>query len=268
MQKEAATLQQTDKTRRVALVTGGGRGIGRSLALALSQAGHDVAIVGRSGAALEATAQELAQHGVRTLAITCDVSDRNQVDAVVQQVTGALGTVDVLVSNAGIAPSMRFADTSDDVWHQTMAVNAAGPFYLCRAVLPAMLAQKWGRILIIASTASKVGYRYSAAYVASKHAALGLSRALALEVARSGVTVNAICPGFVDTDIARAAVDNIVEQSGRSAADARRALEAMSPQNRLMQPDEVAALAVYLASDAARGINGQSIVIDGGGLQS
>jgi 3-hydroxybutyrate dehydrogenase len=253
---------------KVALVTGGGRGIGRAIAVALAEAGADVAVAARSAVELEETAELVRNRGRRALAVPLDVSDPAAVEAAVRQVTSALGPVLILVNNAGVAPSLKFQETTDDLWQRTININLSGAFYCSRAVLPAMLEAGWGRIVNVASTAAKVGYLYNAAYVASKHGMLGLTRALALEVARKGVTVNAVCPGFVETDIARAAIDNLVAKTGRTADQARKALESMSPQGRLMTPEEVAAMVVYLTSEAARGINGQGIVIDGGGVQS
>lgn len=207
-------------------------------------------------------------YGRRALAVALDVTDSAAVEAAVATVAAELGPVSVLVNNAGVAPSLKFGETTDELWERTLAVNLTGAFYCARAALPTMLAAGWGRIINVASTAGRVGYPYNAAYVASKHGLLGLTRALALEVARKGVTVNAVCPGFVETEIARAGIANLVARTGRSPEDARRSLESMSPQGRFMSPDEVAAMVVYLAGDAARGVNGQSLVMDGGGVQA
>lgn len=253
---------------KVALVTGSGRGIGRAVALALAGAGADVAVAARSPAELAETAAAVRERGRRSLEVPLDVSDAAAVAGAVARIRSELGPVAVLVNNAGVAPSLKFQETSDELWQRTISINLTGAFYACRAVLPDMLAAGWGRIINVASTAAKVGYMYNAAYVASKHGVLGLTRALALEVARKGITVNAVCPGFVDTSIVAAAVDNLVARTGRTAAEARKTLENMSPQARLMSPDEIAATVVYLASEAARGVNGQGIVIDGGGVQS
>lgn len=251
-------------TGKLALVTGAGRGIGRAIALALAEAGADVALLSRTPAELEATAEAVRHLGRRALPIVADIADRQQVDEAVRQA----GPVAVLVNNAGVAPSCKFAETTDDMWHGSVATNLNGPFYLCRAILPHMLDAGWGRIINIASTAAKVGYKYNAAYVAAKHGLLGLTRALALEVAWRGVTVNAVCPGFVETDLTRRAVANIAARTGRPPDEARAALEAMSPQHRLMTADEVAWTVLFLTGEGARGINGQAIVIDGGGVQA
>jgi NAD(P)-dependent dehydrogenase (short-subunit alcohol dehydrogenase family) len=173
----------------------------------------------------------------------------------------------ILVNNAGIAGSAKLADTTDEMWDRMLRVNATGAFYCTRAVLPMMLQAKWGRVVNIASIAAKAGGLYIAAYTASKHALLGLTRAVAAEVAARGITVNAVCPGYVDTEMTDASAANISKRTGRSEQDARKVLEGFSPQGRLMTAPEVAALTTYLCSEVARGINGQSLVIDGGAVQ-
>lgn len=255
------------RKKTVALITGGGRGIGRAIAAALAQDGWDLALVARSRGELEETAAMVRELGRRALALPLDVTDPAAADQAVAAAS-ELGPVQVLVNNAGVAPSLKFQETTDEIWARTVGVNLTAAFTFCRATLPGMLASGWGRIINIASTAAKVGYLYNAAYVASKHGVLGLTRALALEVARKGITVNAICPGFVETEIARQGIENLVERTGRTPGEARQALERMSPQHRLLSPEEVAAAVLYLVSDVARGVNGQGIVIDGGGVQS
>jgi NAD(P)-dependent dehydrogenase (short-subunit alcohol dehydrogenase family) len=177
---------------------------------------------------------------------------------------GEAGDVDVLINNAGLAESAPLTRTGDDLWDRAIDVNLRAPFELSRALAPGMAERGWGRIVNIASTAGLKGYRYTSAYCASKHGLIGLTRALAVELARKGVTVNAICPGFTDTDIAADAVDNIVSKTGQSADEARKALSSFSPQGRLMRPDEIAAMAGYLCRDAAVGITGQALAVDGG----
>ena len=254
-------------TGRIALVTGGGRGIGRAVALSLATAGADVAVTARSSKELEETAAAIRALGRRAEAIVCDVTDRPLVDAMVARVKSALGDPLILVNNAGIAGSAKLADTTDEMWDRMLRVNATAAFYCTRAVLPMMLQAKWGRVVNLASIAAKAGGLYIAAYTASKHALLGLTRAVAAEVAARGITVNAVCPGYVDTEMTDASAANISKRTGRSEKDARKILEGFSPQGRLMTAPEVAALATYLCSDVARGINGQSLVIDGGALQ-
>jgi 3-hydroxybutyrate dehydrogenase len=253
---------------RVALVTGGGRGIGRAVALSLAGAGADVAVAARSRGELEETAEQVRAQGRRSLALVCDVTDRSQVDAMVSRVRQELGVPLILVNNAGIAASAKLADTTDEIWDRVMKVNATATFYCSRAVLPGMLEAGWGRMINIASVAGRAGSAYIAAYTASKHAVLGLTRAVAAEVAAKGITVNAICPGYVDTPMTDASVENISSRTGRSAADSRKILEGFSPQGRLMTPEEVAFTALFLCSEAARGINGQGLVIDGGLIQA
>ena len=255
-------------TGRIALVTGASRGIGREAALALASAGADVAVAARSADELAATVTAIRAAGRRGEAIVCDVTERTQVEAMIAHVKSALGEPLILVNNAGIAGSAKLTDTSDEMWDRMLRVNATGAFYCTRAVLPTMLAAKWGRIVNVASIAAKAGAPYIAAYAASKHALLGLTRAVAAEVATRGITVNAVCPGYVDTGMTDASTANISAKTGRSEQDARKILEGFSPQGRLMTPGEVAALITFLCSQTARGITGQGIVLDGGALQS
>jgi NAD(P)-dependent dehydrogenase (short-subunit alcohol dehydrogenase family) len=255
-------------TGRIALVTGGGRGIGREAALALAAAGADVAVAARSSNELMNTVAAIRALGRRGEAITCDVRERAQVDAMVARVKSALGDPLILVNNAGIAGSAKLTDTTDEMWDGMLRVNATGAFYCTRAVLPMMLHAKWGRIVNVASVAARSGAPYIAAYAASKHALLGLTRAVAAEVATRGITVNAVCPGYVDTGMTDASAANISAKTGRSEQDARKILEGFSPQGRLMTTSEVAATITFLCSQAARGITGQGIVLDGGALQA
>jgi len=249
---------------RVALVTGGGRGIGRAIALALARAGLDIAVVARTGESVERVAHEVEALGRRSMATACDVTIARSIEDAVAAVRANLGPIDVLVNNAGIAESAPLHKLDEDHWDRTIAVNLKGTYLCTRAVVGEMVSRGSGRIINVASIAGRVGFAYTSAYCASKHGVLGFTRAVALEVARKGITVNAICPGWVDTDLTASTIKRIVESTGRSPEEARRALEAMSPQQRLIRPEEVAAVAVFLASDAAAGITGQAIDVDGG----
>ena len=243
---------------KLALVTGGGRGIGAACARSLAAAGAKVIVCGRTAADLEAVAKEIGG-----TAIVCDVGDRAATDRLVEQLPGR---IDVLVNNAGIAESAALDRTSDELWDRILEIDATAPFRLIRALVPAMVKAKWGRVVNIASNAGVSGYGYSAAYCAAKHAMVGFTRALAIDLARTGVTINALCPGWVRTNMSDEAVSRIAAKTGRSADEARATLEGMSPQRRMIEPDEVAHAAVMLCADASRGIHGQTIVIDGGAI--
>jgi len=247
----------------VALVTGGSRGIGRAIAVGLAAAGHDVAVGGRDAEALAVTCEAVSAHGVRALAVVLDVTESASVQAGVERVVAELGAPAVLVNNAGVASAAPFLALDEELWNRTFAVNVSGAFLVTRAVLPGMLAAGHGRIVNIGSTAALEGFPYTVHYTASKHALLGMTRALALEVARKGVTVNCVCPGFVDTEMTARSIRKIVETTGRTEEEALKSLESGSPQRRLIQPEEVADAVVYLAGDEARGVNGQALVVNG-----
>jgi 3-hydroxybutyrate dehydrogenase len=246
-----------------ALITGGGRGIGRAIALEFARNGARVAVAARTAEQVEQVAAEI---GGDAVALVCDVSDPESVARMFSRLREDFGNPDILVNNAGIAESATLVNTTDELWHRHLAINLSGTFYCTRAALPAMLKRGWGRVINVASIAGKSGAPYIAAYSASKHGVLGLTRSAALELATTGVTVNAICPGYVDTDMVTRGVDQITAKTGRTADEALDSLKKMSPQNRLVTPEEVAAIALLLASDAGRGINGQGINVDGGSV--
>lgn len=250
--------------RPVALVTGGGRGIGRACALALAADGFDVAVAARSIGQLEAVAAELDALGASALALPVDLRDRAAIDAMVAQVGAELGPPSVLVNNAGAAESHKLEGHPDELWERMLDVNLTAVFRVTRACAPAMLAAGWGRVVNVGSVASLTGARYISAYTAAKHGLLGLTRALAAEWATRGITVNMVAPGYVDTDMTAASVANIVRRTGRGPDEALAALTRMSPQHRLVSPDEVAAVVRLLAGAAAASINGAVIPVDGG----
>lgn len=242
---------------KTALITGGGRGIGRAIAFAFAREGIRIAVAARTAAQVEQVATEI---GNNAIALVCDVADPESVARMFERV----GAVDILVNNAGVAESATVVNTTDELWHKHLSINLSGTFYCTRAALPSMLKKGWGRIINIASIAGKTGAPYIAAYSASKHGVLGLTKSIALEVATTGITVNAICPGYVDTEMVTRGVERITSRTGRTAEEALDTLRKMSPQNRLVTPEEVAAVAWLLASDEGRGINGQGINVDGG----
>ena len=253
-------------SNRIALITGGGRGIGRAIALAFAHEDARVAVAARTAEQVGQVARDIyTETGTEALAFVCDVSDRASVEKLfVDARAGFRRDPDILVNNAGIAESATLIKTDDALWHRLLGVNLSGTFYCTRAALPAMLEKGWGRIINIASIAGKTGAPYIAAYAASKHGVLGLTRSVALEVASKGITANAICPGYVDTDMTSRGIENITRKTGRPAEEALEAIKKMSPQNRLVTSDEVAAVALLLASEEGRGINGQAINVDGG----
>jgi NAD(P)-dependent dehydrogenase (short-subunit alcohol dehydrogenase family) len=247
---------------RVALVTGGGRGIGRAIALALARAGADVAVAARTVPEIEAVAAEVAALGRRTHFFPLDVSDRALIAKAPDEVHRALGPVDILVNNAAIDASAPYPRIDDATWDAVLAVDLTAPFLLSRACLPSMYERHFGRVINIASVAGRMGLKYGAAYSAAKHGLIGLTRTLALEGGRKGVTCNAICPSWTETAMMDQAVANIVAATGRTDAQAREAILKHNPVGRAALPEEVADVAVWLARSPI--VTGQAVHVDGG----
>jgi NAD(P)-dependent dehydrogenase (short-subunit alcohol dehydrogenase family) len=241
---------------RVVVVTGGGKGIGRAIVARFAAAGERVIAVGRDRRALEASGAAADE--------VCDVTDEAEVTALFER----LGPVDVLINNAGVATSAPLERTTLDDWRTQLDVNATGAFLCTRAVVGGMIERGNGRIVTVASTAGRVGSRYTAAYSASKHAAVGLMRAVAAEVAGTGVTANAVCPTYVRTEMTSRSIARIVAATNRSEEEAETALATSSPLGRLLEPHEVAFAVAFLAAPEAAAINGQTLVLDGGGIQT
>ena len=252
---------------RHALVTGGGRGIGAAIARRLLEEGASVTLVGRDCTVLDAAMQALellAADGAALGAAAADITDADEVAAAFARATSERGPITLLVNNAGQAHSAPFGKTDLALWQRMLDVNLTGTFLCTQAALPAMLEQGWGRIVNVASTAGLIGYGYVSAYCAAKHGVIGLTRALALELAPKGITVNAVCPGYTETDIVRDAVANIVGKTGRTEEQARAELAARNPQRRLVQPDEVADAVAWLCRPSASAITGQAVPVAGG----
>ena len=260
---ECAILKLKNK---LAFITGGGRGIGRAIALAFAREGASIVVAARTREQIDNVANEVGkQFGVNSLAVECDVANSESVTHAFEQVKAKFSRgPDIVVNNAGIAETELFVKSDEPMWERHLNINLGGTFRCTQAALPEMIEHGWGRVINIASIAGKTGAPYISAYAASKHGVLGLTRSLALEVAAQGITVNAICPGYVDTEMTSRGVENIVAKTGKSAGDALNSIRKMSPQNRLVTPEEVAALALLLASEEGRGINGQAINVDGG----
>ncbi|HUY84475.1 MAG TPA: SDR family NAD(P)-dependent oxidoreductase [Steroidobacteraceae bacterium] len=246
---------------RHALVTGAGRGIGAAIAYALAAQGAAITLLGRHRGRLESEAERIAGGAGYVIA---DVTDPAQIDAAFADAGRDRGRIDILVNNAGEARSAPFARTDTALWHRMLEVNATGPYHCIRAALPSMLEAGFGRIVNVASTAGLSGYAYVAAYSAAKHALVGLTRSLAVELAPRDITVNAVCPGFTDTDLVKEAVANIRRKTGRSEAEATAELIARNPQRRLVKPAEVAHAVVWLCMPGAEAMTGQCIAVAGG----
>lgn len=249
-----------------AVVTGGGRGIGAAIASALAAEGATLTLMSRTASALEQHAESLRRtHGAQAYAVVSDVADPLSVRQAFADAVGRAGPVQILINNAGLSAAAPFADTSLDSWERMIRVNLTGPFLCIQQVLPAMIAAKSGRIVSVASTAALKGYAKVAPYCASKHGVVGLTRALAAETARHGVTVNAVCPGYTDdTEMFQTAVENVRRATGRSADEARAVLTRGSPRGTLITPREVADAVVWLCSPGASAITGQAIAVAAG----
>jgi NAD(P)-dependent dehydrogenase (short-subunit alcohol dehydrogenase family) len=241
-----------------ALVTGGGRGIGRAIAERLAREGARVLVTGRTQPEIEEVASEIGGAAIRM-----DAKDRASVRAAIDAIRAA-GPVDVLVNNAGFAESVPFDRTTDEIWDDLIEVNVTSAFALCRAFVPGMIERGFGRVINVASNAGLVGYGYSVAYCASKHAMVGMTRALAVEIAKSPVTVNAVCPGWTRTRMGEEATGRIAQKTGRSPEAAEKILANMSPQQRFAEPEEIAHVVAMLCAPEARSVHGQAIPIDGG----
>jgi NAD(P)-dependent dehydrogenase (short-subunit alcohol dehydrogenase family) len=245
---------------RHALVTGGGRGIGRAIAQALVEAGAKVTVLGRDRAALDKVVAEGAAHG----SAVADVTDRASMLAALQGARAAGGAIDLLIANAGAAASAPFAKSDDQLFRRMLDVNLMGAVHAAQAVLGGMVERGFGRIVAVASTAGLKGYPYVSAYCAAKHAVVGLVRSLALETATTGVTVNAVCPGFTDTNLVGESLDRVVAKTGRSREEAFAEFIKHNPQKRLVTPHEVADTVLWLCGDGASSITGQAIAVAGG----
>lgn len=248
---------------RVAVVTGGGRGVGAAIARELSAAGAAVVVTARGDAEIAAVARELEQAGGLALALRCDVTSAADITALAERVRAWRGPVGILVNNAGIAHAATVMRTTIDDWDRVFAVNARGAFLCTQAFLPDMRDAGWGRVVNVASTAALSGDRYIAAYAASKHALLGFTRALAAEMAGTGVTANAVCPGYVDTDMTQATIERIVSTTGRTREEAIAAIAAKNPQGRLIHPEEIARVVRFLCSEEGSGVNGEAVLMEG-----
>jgi 3-hydroxybutyrate dehydrogenase len=248
---------------RHALVTGGARGIGEAIARALLDQGARVTILGRDTDALAHTVSALGTSGTIS-SVRADVSDADAVARAFADARSQSGAIDILINNAGAAESAPFRKTDAAFWRRMMAVNLDGTFHCIHEVLPAMIESRWGRIVNVASTAGLAGYRYVSAYCAAKHGVVGLTRALALETATAGVTVNAVCPGYTDTDMTTRTIENIIARTGAARAEVLATLTAQNPQNRLLTPGEVAHAVVRLCMPGSEAITGQAIAVADG----
>lgn len=251
------------QTRHVAWITGGGRGIGRAAALALAPT-CDIAVSARSADELRRVAEDCRKLGARAFEAPCDFTDARAIETAHARFVAELGAPSILVNSAGSAKSAPFHKTTPELFESLWRLNVLGCYHTMRLAMPAMAAAGWGRVINVASIAGRTGQPYISAYASSKHALLGLTRSVATEYATKGVTVNAVCPGYVATQMTDESVEVMMRATGRSRAEIEKSVVDMNPQKRLIEADEVAAAIVYLASAEARGINGQDITIDGG----
>jgi NAD(P)-dependent dehydrogenase (short-subunit alcohol dehydrogenase family) len=251
-------------TGQHAVVTGGGRGIGAAISEHLAARGASITLLGRSRAPLDAMKARLDRYAVPVDGVTADITDAAEVAAAFAAAVEARGPVHILVNNAGRGESMPLKRMDLAFLNKMLAINVAGAFLCIQQVLPAMTEARYGRIVNVASTAGLIGYRYVSAYVASKHAVVGLTKAMALELAKTGITVNAVCPSYVETDMTRDTVANIIAKTGKKEADVRAELTQFNPQARMIQPDEVASVVSWLALPASHSITGLAIPVAGG----
>lgn len=258
----------TELRDRIVLITGGSGGLGRVLAQAFVQAGSRVVLTARSEEKLTRAAQTINNKQGLVLALPCDVINKEQVVALEKQIQSRLGTVQILINNAGIARAVSFLDMTDGQWEDILRTNLTGTYNCCKVFLPAMIEAQWGRLINIGSTTSKVAYSHVSAYTTSKHGLLGLTRSLALETARQGITVNAICPGYLNNELTRENARRMAQKTGKSEAEILAAFARSAPQNRLIEPEEVASLALLIASEKMAGMTGQAINVDGGAVMA
>jgi len=258
----------SDLAHKIVLITGASGGLGRALADAFAAQQSRVVLSARDQHKLETMAEEMERSGVQVCALPCDIRQRDQTRRLAEEVTSRWGAVQILINNGGIARAVRFTDMPDELWDDTLETNLTGAYNCCKIFVPAMLQAKWGRIINIASTTAKVGYPHVTAYTASKHGLLGLTRSLALETARYGITVNAICPGYLDDDRTRENARIMAQTIGKTSDEVLAMFAGSAPQNRLIAPQEVASLALLMASEKLAGMTGQAINVDGGAVMA